>query len=126
MKESFAFVLLLNKYLLGHCLVGRLTTAFYRKTKSASRCRISIDKNKYDANKIFYEFKVLVLARTLLLWSLALQAYLLLKLKLIHLSAHFSMTARIAEPSHYFIITDLSKIRGIIYMQFNFDSRAMR
>ena len=36
------------------------------------------------------------------------------------------MTARIAEPSHYFIVMDLSKIRGIICMQLNFDRRAMR
>ena len=44
--------------------------AFYGKTKSANRCRISMNKNKYDANKIFKKFKILVLARTLLLWLL--------------------------------------------------------
>ena len=56
-RELFVCALL-NKYFFGHCLEGRLTTAFYRKTKSASRCRISIDKNKYHAKKILYEFKV--------------------------------------------------------------------
>ena len=56
-RELFVFALL-NKYFFGHYLEGRLTTAFYRKTKSASRCRISIDKNKYHAKKILYEFKV--------------------------------------------------------------------
>ena len=30
------------------------------------------------------------------------------------------------QPSHYFIIMDLSKLRGIICMQFNFYRRAMR
>ena len=56
----------------------------------------------------------------------SLQAYILLKIKLIHRPLYFSVTARIAEPSHYFIFMNLSKIRGIICMQLNFDKRAMR
>ena len=36
------------------------------------------------------------------------------------------MTARVAEPSHYFIVLDLSKIRGIICIQLNYDRKAMR
>ena len=36
------------------------------------------------------------------------------------------MTARVAEPSHYFIVIDLSKIREIICMQLNYDRKAMR
>ena len=41
-------------------------------------------------------------------------------------SSSASMTARIPESSHYFIVMDLSKICGIICMQLNFNRRAMR